>query len=173
MEWLNISDANNLLGQSDELYATVGTGSTFYGEEFSGYIAFTNPGNWTGLTVIVGEILQPVLSIIPEVLRRNGTSQYITAVVQFPGGIQQTEIDPYDRPALYYKDRNTGAFIFICNGSPPNLSGNEISISFSRAELMDAVYGYGEFTLRVEGKLKTGQSYSAEDIIFITKFAGD
>jgi hypothetical protein len=130
----------------------------------------------TSVNVLVSEIPPLIvddLSITPNVLRRNGTSQYITAILTFPAGIQQSDIDQDDRPALYYKDRNTGEFIFIGNGSRPDLSGTEISISFSRAELMNAIYGYGEFTLRVEGKLKTGQSYAGEDIIHITRFAGD
>ena len=130
----------------------------------------------TSVNILVREILKLKvnnLSIIPEVLRRDGTSPYITAVIQFPEGIQQNDIDQNNIPSLYYRDQNTGEFIFIGNGSRPNLSGTEISTSFNRAELMDAVYGYGEFTLRVEGKLKTGQSYYGEYIIYITRFTGD
>jgi uncharacterized repeat protein (TIGR01451 family) len=49
--------------------------------------------------------------ITPDILRRNGTSQYITAVVKFPAGIQQSDINPENIPELYYQDRNTKEFI--------------------------------------------------------------
>jgi len=38
------------------------------------------------------------LSIIPNVLRRDGTSPYITAVIRFPEGIQQSDIDQNNIP---------------------------------------------------------------------------
>jgi uncharacterized repeat protein (TIGR01451 family) len=115
------------------------------------------------------------LGITPDVLRRNGTREYITAVVRFPAGITKSDIDRDDRPELYYIDRNTEKFIE--KGSRPDVSGTnnrpEISISFDRSELMDALYGYGEFKLRVKGKLISGQTYYGDDTINITRFAGD
>ena len=124
------------------------------------------------------EIPPPIkadLSITPDVLRRNGTRQYITAIVQFPGGIKKSDIDRDDRPDLYYLDRNTEKFIE--KGSRPDISGTEnrpkISISFDRSKLMDALYGYGEFKLRIKGKLKSRGTYYCDDIITVTRFAGD
>ncbi|MCK4818585.1 hypothetical protein KA005_22635, partial [bacterium] len=129
------------------------------------------------MTSVDVEVIPPLrvedLIITPNVLRRNGTSKYITAVVQFPAGIKQSDIDRDNRPALYYQDRNTDEFILIGTGSRPDLSGTEISISFNRAELMDALYGYGEFNLKVMGQLKSGLTFYGYDIIHVTKFAGD
>ncbi len=124
------------------------------------------------------EIPPPIkvdLSITPDVLRRNGTGQYITAIVQFPEGIKKSDIDQDDRPELYYLDRNTEEFIE--KGSHPDISGTEnrpkTSISFNRSKLMDTLYGYGEFKLRVKGKLKSGGTYYGDDIITVSRFAGD
>ena len=132
------------------------------------------------VNVPVGEILLEVddLSITPNVLRRNGTSPNIMAVVQLPEGITKNDIKPNDQPKLYYQDRNSDIenFILIGQGSQ-HLTGTEdrpgIRVLFNRAELMNALYGYGEFKLRVEGILNTGRTYFGEAIIHITRFAGD
>jgi uncharacterized repeat protein (TIGR01451 family) len=186
MEWSNISDVNNLLGPPDGLYAIVGNGSTWNDNDFSGYIAFTNPGDWVGLTVLVGEITPAKeavevenLIITPNVLRSNGFGEYITAVIQFPEGITQSDIDLNDQPEFYYQDRNTGEFILIGKGSSPVLSGTEnrptITVYFSRPELMNElmkVSYYGGVNLKIEGKLNE-QPYYGFATIHITIFAGD
>jgi fimbrial isopeptide formation D2 family protein len=116
------------------------------------------------------------LSITPNVLRRNGTSPNIMAVVRLQADI---DIDLNDQPELYfYPDLNSDK-IFIEKGTLPYLSGTKdrISVLFNRAELMKAVYGYGAFKLRVEGKLsnldKSEGYYYGEATIHITRFAGD
>jgi uncharacterized repeat protein (TIGR01451 family)/fimbrial isopeptide formation D2 family protein len=116
------------------------------------------------------------LSVIPNVLRRNGTSQNIMVVVRLQADI---DIDLNDQPELYfYPDLNSDK-VFIEKGTLPYLSGtgDRISVLFNRAELMRAVYGYGAFKLRVEGKLsdldKSKGYYYGEATIHITRFAGD
>lgn len=138
------------------------------------------PPYTTSINLLVSEISQveaDISSITPNVLRRNGTGQYITAVVQFPEGINQRDINLNDQPELYYQDRNTGELILIEKGSAPVLSGTgdrpQISISFNRAGLINKLYGYGEFKLRIKGELNTNQSYSGEGSIYLTRFAGD
>jgi uncharacterized repeat protein (TIGR01451 family) len=182
-DMLNISDENNLLGPPDGQTAIVGTGSPLNEDDFSGYIAFTNPGKWKGLTVITGEISpakEPVevqnLIILPNMLRRNGTGAYITAAIQFPQGITRSDIDPNDQPELYYQDRNTNQFILIGKASALVQSGTEdrpaITAYFSRPELMNKVPYYGGVNLKIEGKLNE-QSYYGFATIHITIFAGD
>jgi fimbrial isopeptide formation D2 family protein/uncharacterized repeat protein (TIGR01451 family) len=132
------------------------------------------------LEVPVGEIFLEMenLSITPNVLRRNGTSPNILAVVQFPEGITINDIEPHGKPRLYYQDRSSDIenFILIGEGSQ-SISGTEnsprIRILFSRPELMNALYGYGTFTLRVEVKLKTGRTYFGQANVHLTRFAGD
>lgn len=132
------------------------------------------------VNIVTGEPLLEVdnLSITPNVLRRNSTSPRIKAVVQLPQGVNISDINPDDRPALYYQDRNTGVFVEIGiseSGSYPTGTENRptITVYFSRPELMNAAQYYGGVTLRIEGKLNTGQSYYGDAMIHITKFAGD
>ncbi len=127
------------------------------------------------VNIVTGEPLFRVdnLSITPNVLRRNGTSPNIMAVVQFPDWVKQSNINPNDQPILYYGNRA----IDQGGGSYPSGTDNNgprrISVLFNRAKLINALYGYGAFTLRVEGKLITGQSYYGEAIIHLTRFVGD
>jgi uncharacterized repeat protein (TIGR01451 family) len=128
----------------------------------------------------VGEIFWAVedLSITPNVLRRNGTAANIVAIVDLPEGVMKSDIDMDEPPKLYYQDRDSAIenFILIGEGTQ-SISGTEdrpmIRILFNRAQLMAALYGYGEFTLRVEVKLKTGRTYFGDATIHITRFAGD
>jgi fimbrial isopeptide formation D2 family protein/uncharacterized repeat protein (TIGR01451 family) len=129
----------------------------------------------------VGEVLMKIddedLSVKPNVLRRNGTSSNIMVVMN-PKVFKKSEVDENNQPELYYQDRNskTESFILIENGRQ-NLSGSEdspkITILFNRAKLMDALYGYGEFKLRVMGRLKSDRIYFGDVIIHVTRFAGD
>ena len=118
------------------------------------------------------------LDISPNQLRRNGTTPNIMAIVRFPQGILKSDIDENDKPELYYQDRNSDEDNFILIGEGNQIiSGTEnspgIRVLFNRAELMDALYGYGAFTLRVEGALKSGRTYFGEATILVTRFAGD
>jgi uncharacterized repeat protein (TIGR01451 family)/fimbrial isopeptide formation D2 family protein len=138
------------------------------------------PPATTDADVYIGEILLEVanLDISPSQLRRNGTSPNIMAVVRFPQGILKSDIDENDQPELYYQDRDSNEENFILIGEGrQTISGTEsspgIRILFDRAELMDALYGYGQFTLRVEGTLKSGRIYFGEATILVTRFAGD
>jgi fimbrial isopeptide formation D2 family protein/uncharacterized repeat protein (TIGR01451 family) len=129
----------------------------------------------------VGEVLMKIddedMSVKPNVLRRNGTSSNIMVVIN-PKVFKKSEIDQNDRPELYYQDRNskTENFVLIENGRQ-NLSGSEdnpkITVLFNRAKLMNALYGYGEFKLRVMGRLKSDRIYFGDVIIHVTRFAGD
>jgi len=128
---------------------------------------------------IVGPILEVAnLDMTPNQLRRNGTTPDIMAVVRFPQEILKSDINENDQPKLYYQDRDSdeGNFILIGEGRQ-TIYGTEnsprIRVLFNRAELMDAIYGYGAFTLRVEGTLKSGRTYFGEVTILITRFVGD
>ena len=184
-EWdmFNITNENNLLGPPDGKSAIVGTGSLLYDDDYSGYIAFTNPGKWKELTVIVGEITPTEgavevesLRITPNVLRRNGSGEHITAVIRFPEGITQNDIDLDDEPELYYQDRDTKEYILIGKASSMVMSGTEnrpaITAYFSRSKLMNKVPYYGGVNLKIEGNLN-GQPYYGFATIHITIFAGD
>jgi fimbrial isopeptide formation D2 family protein/uncharacterized repeat protein (TIGR01451 family) len=128
----------------------------------------------------VGEVLRKIdrdnISVIPNILKRNGTSRNIMVVI-YPQEFNKSDIDENIQPELYYQDRNsrTENFIYIERGSQ-SLSGTEdrpkITMTFNRAKLMDALYGYGEFKLRIMGKLKSDRTYYGDAIIHVTRFAG-
>jgi len=133
------------------------------------------------VNIVTGEP-ERSMTIIPSVLRRNGTSPHIMAVIQIPA---YSDIDLSDQPELYFiPDKNsdkvfnekTSDKVLIGTGTQ-YVSGTEnniIRILFDRAQLMRTIsipttpYGYGAFKLRVESK-----TYFAEAIIHITRFAGD
>jgi hypothetical protein len=129
----------------------------------------------------VGEVFIKIddedMRVTPNVLRRNGTSRNIMVVI-YPQEFNKSNINANDQPELYYQDRNsrTENFIYIEKGRQ-SLSGSEnspkITILFNREKLMDDLYGYGEFKLRVMGKLKSGRTYFGDVIINVTRFAGD
>ena len=48
-ELYNVTQPDNLLGPPDGRCSLIGVSNPWY--DFSGYFAFTNPGNWTGITV--------------------------------------------------------------------------------------------------------------------------
>ncbi|OHB81708.1 MAG: hypothetical protein A2Z38_03160 [Planctomycetes bacterium RBG_19FT_COMBO_48_8] len=132
------------------------------------------------VNIVTGEPLLEVdsLRITPNELRRNGTSPRIKAVVQLPQGVHKGDINPDDRPKLYYQNRNTGAFVEIgssVTSSYPTGTNNRptITVYFSRPQLMRKAQYYGRVNLKIEGKLNTGQSYIGYAAIHITKFAGD
>ncbi|OHB61666.1 MAG: hypothetical protein A2168_02790 [Planctomycetes bacterium RBG_13_50_24] len=115
------------------------------------------------------------LSITPDVLRRNGTSRNIMAVVEFPRDIRRSDIDTDYQPKLYHSEnqyitRGT-QFLSGSNSSP------KVTILFNRAKLMDKLDGYGKFKLKVIGKLSdenhSERYYYGYATIFITRFAGD
>jgi len=56
------SDPDNILGAPDSQCATVGCQSG--GGTFRGYVVITNPGDWTGLTVIT---VQPVVEVVDSI----------------------------------------------------------------------------------------------------------
>jgi uncharacterized repeat protein (TIGR01451 family) len=129
----------------------------------------------------VGEVFIKIddedMRVIPNVLRRNGTSRNIMVVI-YPQEFNKSNINANDQPELYYEDRNsrTENFIYIEKGRQ-SLAGTEnspkITILFNRDKLMDDLYGYGEFKLRIMGKLKSGQTYFGDVTINVTRFAGD
>jgi hypothetical protein len=90
------------------------------------------------------------------------------------------DINPDDQPVLSFLGGSTENPVEIeigssIGGSSPTGTDDNPTITayFSRPKLMEALYGYGEFTLRVKGTFKSGRTYVGEATIHITRFAGD
>jgi len=111
--------------------------------------------------------LEAALSVRPNMLRRDGAYESILAIVELPQGIGKQDIK--DEP-LILNPGNIEASSQLVLGTADRA---EVRAWFDTAQLMDAVPGYGEVRVKVVGKLKSGQSFSGEEIIYITRFTGN
>jgi len=171
IEWMNITEPNNLLGPPDGKYAKIGS-SRLEGD-FSGYLVFTNPDNWTELTTVTTKIYADTdfvvedISVTPETLRREGTVTNLMVALEMPEGITAEQIS--DEP-LVIQPGNIKANNQIVSETA---DGIILVAMFDKAELMDAVDGFGRIKLQVLGTLTTGQTYSGDITITITRFTGN
>ena len=169
VEWMNITEPNNLLGPPDGKYATIGSNQLW--EDFSGYLVFTNPGDWTELTTITTKVLSDFviedISVTPEILRRDGTFTNIIVVLELP---EEVAIEQISDEPLVIQPGNIKANNQIVSET----AGRTVLIAtFDKAELMDAIDDYGQVKLKVFGTLTTGQTFSGDITITITRFAGN
>jgi uncharacterized repeat protein (TIGR01451 family) len=112
------------------------------------------------------------VSIIPNILRRMGYSEYILSLVQLPPG---ESIKVNGRIDLsYYPNPSTGNEVLIGTGQlvPSTAGGPKVLITFDRAQLMRTIPGYGRFKLKIKGKLNSGRYFYSEPIIYIARFIG-
>ena len=127
----------------------------------------TEPANASVDVVTCKKPLEAALSIRPNMLRRDGCYESILAIVELPQGIGKQDIK--DGP-LILNPGNIEASSQIVLGTADRA---EVRAWFDTAQLMDAVPGYGEVKVTVVGKFKSGQSFSGEEIIYITRFTGN
>ncbi len=122
----------------------------------------------TSVDVITHERpLDATLSVRPNMLRRNGSYKSVLAIVGLPQGIGTQDIK--DEP-LILNPGNIEASSQLILGTTDRA---EVRAWFNTAQLMNAVPGYGEVKVRVIGKLKSGQTFFGEEIIYITRFTGN
>ncbi|KPL22509.1 MAG: hypothetical protein AMJ75_07955 [Phycisphaerae bacterium SM1_79] len=170
VEWMNIAEPNNLLGPPDRKYAIIGGNQLV--DDFSGYIAFTNPGNWTELTpntinIITSDIEIEDISIDPDIVRRDGTLTNIMVAIQFPEDIVMEQIS--DEPLVILPGN-----IKANNQIVSEIAGRTVVIAvFDSAALMDAIDDFGQVDLQVFGTLTSGHTFSGNVTITITRFAGN
>jgi len=120
------------------------------------------------VNVVTGERpLKADLTVRPNMIRRDGCCDDILAIVELPPGVGTNDIK--DEPLIL----NPGSIEASRQLVLGTADRAEIRAWFDRAELMNAVPGYGEVRVQVVGKLKSGQSFIGEDIIYITKFTGN
>jgi propanediol dehydratase small subunit len=168
---MNITEPNNLLGPPDGKYAKIGS-SQLYGD-FSGYLVFTNPDNWTELTTVTTKVYADTdyviedISVTPETLRREGTVTNLMVALELPEGITADQIS--DEPVVIQPGN-----VKANNQIVSETAGRIILVAmFDKAELMDAIDDFGLVKLQVLGTLTTGLTYSGDITITITRFAGN
>lgn len=170
VEWMNINEPNNLLGPPDRKYATIGGNQLV--DDFSGYIAFTNPGNWTELTpitikIITSDIEIEDISVDPNIVRRDGTLTNLMVAMQFPEEIVANQIS--DEPLVILPGNVMANNQFISE-----IGGKTVVVAlFDTAALMDAIDDFGIVDLQVFGTLTSGHTFSGNVTITITRFAGN
>jgi uncharacterized repeat protein (TIGR01451 family) len=127
----------------------------------------------TGSTTVIVDVvtnkrpLEAALSILPNMLRRNGSYKSVQAIVGLPQGIGTQDIK--EEPLILNPGRIEASSQLILGTA----DRAEVRAWFNTAQLMNAVPGYGEVKVRVIGKLKSGQTFSGEEIIYITRFTGN
>ncbi len=125
----------------------------------------------TGATVDVITAESPIpverLTIIPDIIRSAGAMDEIQAVMILPEGIGKDDIrdvSPTLKPG-YVKAKRHAIF-----GTDTRV---KVIAVFDRAEVVDGVDQYGEVTLKVVGKFKTGRSFFGEAVVYMTRFTGN
>jgi uncharacterized repeat protein (TIGR01451 family) len=125
----------------------------------------------TGTTVDVITAESPIpiqtLTVIPDIIRSVGATEEIQAVMVLPPGIGKDDIkdvSPLLKPGFVKAKRHA---IF---GTATRV---KVIAVFDRAEIVDGVGEYGEATLKVVGKFKTGRSFFGEAVVYMTRFTGN
>lgn len=127
----------------------------------------TKPAQASVNAVTSESMLQAVLTLYPNIIRRCESCNYaerILVVVELPQGIGRDDIS--DELLILYPGGIQAQQQFVFGTS----SRSKIHAWFRTSDLLDAVLGYGEFNVEIVGKLKSGQSFHGEQIIYITKF---
>jgi len=117
---------------------------------------------------IIGEAPStvPTLRILPRIIRRNSVPYNIQVSFVFPPGIGRgdvTDVLPMLFPGQIKAKRQ-----FVYGSS----NRAKVIALFDKNELLDAVKGYGEVTLKMTGSLTSGRTYSGEGTVTITQYSG-
>jgi uncharacterized repeat protein (TIGR01451 family) len=118
---------------------------------------------------IIGETpsTTPELKVLPDVIRRDGVAYDLQASVIFEQGVGTQDIADL-LPVLYPGEiKAKRQFIY---GSTNKA---KVVALFDKNELLAAVKGYGEVTLKMVGTFASGRSYSGEGTVYITKYSGN
>ena len=111
----------------------------------------------------------PILEVRPEIIRRNDQTYNIQASIIFAegAGIGKPHIADV-LPTLYPGEIKAKELLIYGTKTKA-----KVIALFDKSELLGAVKGYGEVTLKMVGMLTSGRSYSAEGTIYITRYSGD
>lgn len=124
----------------------------------------------TTVTVITAPeppILVQRLTIAPDILRRSGDAYDVQVVMIMPPGIGRDDMRDV-RPVL--KPGNVIAKDYAIFSGP---TMTKIIADFDKAEILDAIDGYGYVTLKVKGLLNSGQSFFGTAEVYISGFTGN
>lgn len=106
------------------------------------------------------------MKVLPEIIRRIDNSYDIQASIIFPEGIGKDDI--LDVLPILYPGKITAKQQFVY-GTADRL---KVIALFDKTELLNAVPGYGQVTLKMVGLLTSNRSYLGEATVYITKYTG-
>ncbi|NOR66692.1 MAG: DUF11 domain-containing protein [Woeseiaceae bacterium] len=124
----------------------------------------------TTVTVITApEPPMPVqsLTIFPNMIRRSGDAYDVQAIMIMPPGIGRDDLRDV-RPVL--KPGNVKAKDHAISAGP---TMTKVVGKFDKAEILDAIDGYGYVTLKVKGLFNSGQSFFGTAEVYISGFTGN
>jgi uncharacterized repeat protein (TIGR01451 family) len=111
--------------------------------------------------------LEANMCIIPKIIGPRTISEHVLTVVVLPEGIGPNDVG-YDMPILYIDDIEAIEAVDqyvdteIC-------SGTSVVAAFDKKDILNAAPHYGEVTLKVVGKLKSGETFYAETTAYLTE----
>lgn len=111
--------------------------------------------------------LEANMCIIPKIIGPRTISEHVLTVVVLPEGIEPSDVG-YDMPILYIDDIEAIEAVDqyvdteIC-------SGTSVVAAFDKKDILNAAPHYGEVTLKVVGKLKSGETFYAETTAYLTE----
>lgn len=129
--------------------------------------------------VIATEVpLEVDLTITPDVIRRGSPQETILAELELPEGIGKDQIEDGESLTLYVINEegsvlNRDGIRATRQQVYGTASTAKILALFDKNALLNVVQSYGRFKLRVTGKLKTGDFFSGEAYVQITRFTGN
>jgi len=106
------------------------------------------------------------MKVLPEIIRRTGASYNIQVSIIFPQGIGKNDIA--DVLPILYPGEIKAKRLFVYGTK----TRAKVVALFDKDELLDAIKGYGEVTLRMVGALTSGRSYDGEATVYITEYSG-
>ncbi|MGD8501363.1 MAG: hypothetical protein PVJ86_11995, partial [Phycisphaerales bacterium] len=101
----------------------------------------------------------------------SGNLNDIQALATLPQGFGESQIRDVapTLEAVLYPNNKVVAKRYVITGTA---SRGSVLAVFDRAELLNAVPGYGRFTMRFRGRLTSRRAFEGEEVIQISRFSG-
>lgn len=118
-------------------------------------------------------------TVTPDLIRRSPLGVFSFLItLRLPSGIGKDDVDETE-PLILFAADNVSPITFSSSSivaTSQLVSGDatqaKVDANFDTAELMNLIPGYGEKVLRTVGKLKSGQYFYGDAILYIGQFIG-
>ncbi len=122
--------------------------------------------------IITGEWQVENVLVVPDTIRRGGTITNIIIVLELPEGISKDDVKN-ERITLSERDPNQYTFSIPAHEQivRERNGKTEVIAMFDVVQFLDAIPDYGQVSFDIKGQLNSGQFFSGEGSITITRFA--